>query len=121
MCWSMACRAARSSGGWGLVGGQQWAEQPVVQFGVEDRGLDPLGGQDVAVGAPDPGDEPGEPEPPQVVGHLAGCVGVCSSPVIKARRLSGIRTWTPGSIPSTGSTQTTQPKITGKATRCHSR
>ncbi|HTT53771.1 MAG TPA: hypothetical protein VMH35_20440 [Streptosporangiaceae bacterium] len=25
--------------GWGLVGGQQWAEQPIVQFGVEDRGL----------------------------------------------------------------------------------
>jgi hypothetical protein len=35
----------------------------------------------------DPADQAGEPEPPQFMGHLAGAVGGCSSPVIKARRL----------------------------------
>jgi hypothetical protein len=41
----MARRALRSlGGGLGLAGGQQWAQQPVVQLGVEDRDLDPVKG-----------------------------------------------------------------------------
>jgi hypothetical protein len=43
----MARRALRSLGrGLGLAGGQQWAQQPVVQLGVEDRDLDPVKGGD---------------------------------------------------------------------------
>ena len=45
--------------GWGLglVGGQQWAQQPVVQLGVEDGDLDSVGGQDIAAGVRDPPDQ----------------------------------------------------------------
>ena len=46
--------------GLGLVGGQERAQEPVVQLGVEDRDLEPVGGQDVAVGVLDPADEPGQ-------------------------------------------------------------
>lgn len=56
----------------GLVGGEQRAQQPVVQLGVEDRAADAVGGQDVAVGPLDPGDDPGKAESAQVVGGLAG-------------------------------------------------
>jgi hypothetical protein len=35
---------AESGWGLGLVGGQQWAQQPVVELGVEDGDLDPVGG-----------------------------------------------------------------------------
>ena len=72
----MVRRAARSSGGaWGLVGGQQWAEEPVVELGVEDGDLDPVGGQHVVVGVLDAADQAGDAQPAQVVGHLAGGVG----------------------------------------------
>src|SRR5271169_2099117 len=59
----------------GLAGGQQGPQEPVVDLGVEDRGADAVGGQDVVVGAGDPADQPGQAEPAQVVGHLAGGVG----------------------------------------------
>ncbi len=60
--------------GWGLglVGGPERAQQPVVQLGIEDRDLDPVEGQDEAVGVLDPAGQPGHPEPPQVISHLAG-------------------------------------------------
>ena len=76
-------------GAWGWWAASRGPEQPVVQLGVEDSHLDAFGAQDVAVGVPDPADQPGEPEPPQVIGHLAGAVGAASSPVIKARALAG--------------------------------
>jgi hypothetical protein len=43
--------------GWGLglVGGQQRAQQPVVEFGVEDRGADAIRGEGVTVGVLDAG------------------------------------------------------------------
>jgi hypothetical protein len=47
----MARRLAEFGRGPGLVGGQQQAEQSVVQLGVEGRDLDPVGGEDVTVGA----------------------------------------------------------------------
>ena len=34
--------------GW-LVGGEQWPEEPVVEFGVEDREALPVVGEDVGV------------------------------------------------------------------------
>jgi hypothetical protein len=33
----------------GLVGGGEWDEESVVEFGVEDRDVDAVAGQDVAV------------------------------------------------------------------------
>ena len=71
----------------GLVGGEQGAQQPVVQFGVEDGDLDAVGGQDVAVGVVDPAGQAGQAQSPQVIGDLARTVWACSKPVIKARRL----------------------------------
>ena len=59
--------------GW-LVGGQQRTQQPVVQFGVEDRKPQPIGGQAVEVAAGDAGDEPIASEPSQVVTGLVGGV-----------------------------------------------
>ena len=45
-------RSAFRNGWWGgwLVGGQQWAQQPVVDFGVEDRKPQAVAGEPVAVG-----------------------------------------------------------------------
>ena len=44
--------------GWGLrlVGGGERDEQPVVDFGVEDRDADAVAGECVAVGVGCPGD-----------------------------------------------------------------
>jgi hypothetical protein len=58
---------AESGWGLGLAGGQERAQLAVVDFGVEDRDLDAVGGQDVAVGVPDPVDQPLQAQPPQVV------------------------------------------------------
>ena len=44
----------------GLVGGQERAQEPVVELGVEDRDFGAVGGEDVAVGVLDPADEPAE-------------------------------------------------------------
>jgi hypothetical protein len=57
------------------IGGQQRAEQPVVQLGVEDHHPHTLGGEHVAVAVLDPPGQPLEPQPPQVVGHLCAAVG----------------------------------------------
>ena len=57
-------------GGW-FVGLVEGSEELVLEFGVEDGDVDPVGGQGVAVGVPDPVDQPGQAEPAQVVGHLA--------------------------------------------------
>ena len=39
---------------------RQGAQEPVVQLGVEDREFGAVGGEDVAVGALDPADQPGQ-------------------------------------------------------------
>ena len=83
----MVRRAVRSSGGLGLVGGQQWPQEPVVQLGVEDRGAEAVRGQDVVVGVLDPVDQPGEAEPPQVVGRLAA--GVKRRLAVRSLRRAG--------------------------------
>jgi hypothetical protein len=59
--------------GW-LVGGQQRTQQPVVQFGVEDRKPQPVAGEPVAVFARDSCDESVEAEAGQVVAGLVGGV-----------------------------------------------
>jgi hypothetical protein len=42
--------------GWWLVGGQQGAEQPVVELGVEDRHPEAVTGEHLAVAVLDPPD-----------------------------------------------------------------
>ena len=69
----MAVSAAlRGAGAWGLVGGEEGPQEPVVELGVEDGDADAVGGQDVAVGPLDPGDDAGQAQAAQVVGGLAG-------------------------------------------------
>jgi len=67
-------RGAEFWWGLGLVGGGERDEEPVVDLGVEDGDPDAIGGEHVAVGVREPADEPVEPQPPQVVGHLPGGV-----------------------------------------------
>jgi hypothetical protein len=52
---------------WWPISGQQGAEQPVVELGVEDRHLDALGGEHVAIGPLDAADQALEPQPAKVV------------------------------------------------------
>jgi hypothetical protein len=60
-----------------------------VQLGVEDRDLDPVGDQDLAVGAADPPGQPGEAQLPQVIDYLAGAVGAAAQEAgHQGRRLS---------------------------------
>ena len=74
-------------GGW-LVGVQEWAQEPVLEFGVEDGDADPVGGEDVACclcgHAPD---EAVEAQAPQVVAHLAG--GVVAGRGVRRRAREG--------------------------------
>ena len=51
-----SCSAAKLLGCLRLVGGQQGAEQAVVELGVEDGHAGAVGGQDVAAGVLDPRD-----------------------------------------------------------------
>jgi hypothetical protein len=53
------------------VGGKQGCEDPVVDFGVEDRELGAVGGQGVAVVVGDADDEAVVAEPGEVVAGLA--------------------------------------------------
>src|SRR5215471_12359812 len=59
-----------------VVGGQQGAEQPVVELGVEERHSDAVRGQDVAVLPLQALDHALEAETAEVVGHLRRGVGV---------------------------------------------
>lgn len=68
-------------GGVGLVGCEERAQEPVAEFGVEDDDAGAVGGEDVAVGPVDPGDNPGDAQVAQVVGHLAGGVGSVQRPL----------------------------------------
>jgi len=58
-----------------VVCGKQRAQQPVVQFGVEDRKPQPVAGGPVQVAARDSGDQPVDTQPGQVVAGLVGGVG----------------------------------------------
>ena len=75
--------------GLGLVGGQERAQQAVVELGVKDRGLDAVGGQDVAVGVLDPADEPGQAERAQVVGRRSSGRGCRGCAVVRSSRRAG--------------------------------
>jgi hypothetical protein len=52
--------------GW-LVRGDQWSQQPVVDFGVEDGEALPVVGEDVGVGVRQPDDQPFQAKAAQVV------------------------------------------------------
>ena len=60
---------------WWLVCGEEWAEEPVVDFGVEDGHPLPVGGQGVSVGMLAPFDQAVEAQPGEVVAHLVSGVG----------------------------------------------
>ena len=63
--------------GWGLglVGGEQRPEDAVVDFGVEDREAEAVGGEVVGVGVWAAGDEPVVAESGEVVAGLGHGVG----------------------------------------------
>ena len=48
--------------GW-VVGGEQWSQESVVEFGIEDRDSLALVGADVGIGVRQPGDQAFEPQP----------------------------------------------------------
>ena len=86
----MVARARRSSSGcgWLVGGGEERAEEAVVELGVEDGDADPVGGEAVGVGVRDAFDEPVEAEAAEVVAHLVGaCSRVPRSPATSPRRL----------------------------------
>ena len=58
-------------GGW-LVGVEQWSEQAVLEFGVEDRDADAFGGEEVGVAVGQALDESVQAQAAEVVAHLAG-------------------------------------------------
>src|SRR4051812_12759399 len=73
-------RGAEFAGCLRLVGRDEWGEEPVVDLGVEDGDPDAVVGEPVAVGSWLSADEPGQPQPSQVVGHLVGAVVAAEQP-----------------------------------------
>ena len=77
----MAASAARRLGGaWGWLAAVSGTRSRFGDLGIEDGDPDAVAGQGVAVGVREPADEPGQPEPAQVVGHLPGGVGAAEQP-----------------------------------------
>jgi hypothetical protein len=71
----MTVSAARRLGGaWGWFAAVSGIREPVVDLGVEDGDADAVCGEHVVVGVREPADQAVEPQPTQVVGHLAGGV-----------------------------------------------
>ena len=63
-------------GGW-FVGVEQWAQEPVLELGVEDGDADAVGGEDVGVAVWEALDEAVQAQAAEVVAHLGrGVVGV---------------------------------------------
>ena len=63
------------AGGW-LVGVQEWAQEPVLKLGVEHGDADALAGELVGVAAREALDETVQPQPAEVLAHLALVVGL---------------------------------------------
>ena len=62
--------------GWGLVGVEQRAQQPVSQLGVEDGDADAWAGEVVGVAVGEAVDEPVQAQAFEVIAHLAWAVGL---------------------------------------------
>lgn len=75
----MWCSMVRSAAQWGwglgLAGGEERGEDAVVDFRVEDREGESIGGEVVSIGARAAGDDPVAAQPGEVVGGLRHRVG----------------------------------------------